>query len=118
MHDTPPDATYDPSPGQPLDLSTLDPERFRGLIELGLTTHYDRLRVDRFLRAGAEFTAYPVGDGKVRITLEVTERSPALAAVRAEVSGGEIELLDAAEYGEQLRVIEAPLSAVKRVNEG
>jgi hypothetical protein len=112
------DEFYDPSPGGPVDPASLDPERFRGLIELGLATHPDRLRVDRFLRAGAEFTAYPVDDGKVRITLEITERSPDLAAVRAEVSGGKIELLDAAEYGVRLRVIQAPLSAVKRINEG
>jgi hypothetical protein len=116
--DTPPDETYDPNPGQPLDPATFDPDRFRGLIELGLATHPDRLRVDRFLRAGAEFTATPVDDGNVLITLTFTERSPTLAAIRADVSGGEIGLLDASEYGEHVRVIQAPLSALRKVNQG
>jgi hypothetical protein len=114
----PPDHVYDPSPGERIDPATLDPERIRGLIELGLAQHPDRVRVDHFLRAGAEFTLYRLDEGDVRITLEVTDRSPELAAMRANVSGGEIELLDTAEYGERVWVTTAPLSALKKVNQG
>src|SRR4051794_31465561 len=109
MHDVPPDATYDPSPGQPLDPSSFDAERVRGLIELSLATHPNRVLVDHFLRAGAEFTLYRLDDGRIEIALIFNrDRSPALAAIRAEASGGEIELLEVSEYGERVRISQAP----------
>jgi hypothetical protein len=117
MH-APPDHVYDPSPRKPLDASMFDPDRYRALIELGLTTHGERARVDRWLRAGAEFTAYEPADGQAIITLEITKRSPELAAIRARVWGGEVELLHTSEYGECIQIAAAPLSVLRRVNRG
>jgi hypothetical protein len=110
---------FDPQPGQPIDPEQLDPERLRGLIELGLVGHPEHARLDRLLRAGAEFTVNPRPGDSVEITLAYSrERSPALAALRARGSGGEVGLLDAQEYDENVLVTVAPLSALKRVNVG
>lgn len=112
-------SVFDPQPGQPIDPEQLDPDRFRGLIELGLVDHPERARLDRFLRAGAEFTAYPREGDSIEIVLAYNrERSPALAALRARVSGGEVGMLHATEYTEQVLITVAPLSALKRVNVG
>ena len=71
---------------EPLDPAIFDEDRFRNLIELGIADHPDP-RIGRFLRAGAQFVTYPLEGERVRIMLEFTEAAPALAALRAEVSG-------------------------------
>jgi hypothetical protein len=116
--DLPPDSVYDPSPRERLDMDSFDPERLRGLIEHGLANLSIDRRVDRFLRAGAEFIAKPLDDATVEIVLAYSrERSPALAVHRAAIRGDEPGVLGSSEYEQIVPIISAPLSALKRVTQ-
>ena len=102
---------------EPLDPAIFDEDRFRNLIELGIADHPDP-RIGRFLRAGAQFVTYPLEGERVRIMLEFTEAAPALAALRAEVSGQEPEPIQDEDRDERIDVIIAPLGVLRRPPQG
>jgi hypothetical protein len=101
--------------GTVLDQSTLNEERFRNLIELGLVNlnHSDRERADRFLRAGAAFVARSIGDD-VEVALEFTADRAKLAAARAAVWNAEPESVRDEDRDQVVPIFTAPLKALRR----
>jgi hypothetical protein len=100
--------------GEVLDQSTLNEERFRNLIELGLVNlnHSDRERADRFLRAGAAFVARSIGDD-VEVALEFTGERDTLAAARAAVWNSEPESARDEDRDQVVPIFKAPLKALR-----
>src|SRR5689334_12739631 len=70
--------------------SVFDPERVRGVIEMGIEMHPERERVNRFLRAGAAVHVKHE-DGELQFALIFTDDAPGYAALRAETWGAEPE---------------------------
>jgi hypothetical protein len=103
---------------KPLSTENFDPERLQGLLAHGIESHPEPQEVNRFLRAGAEFTLRRIDDETARVVLVMTPSATGLAAMRAEAAGVPVNAADAPPAAAELFIIDCPTSDLQRVNIG